>query len=85
MLRSVPKSAQQDVSHFVVVINYVVETSTLKACLAFPERYNGKSSAQRRVTALRFVHSYPGEVHFAVKQTCRRFHQLNGQVIWKEV
>ena len=57
-----------------------IETSTLKACLASPERYNGKSSAQRRITALRLVLGYPGEDHFAVKQTHRRFYQHHGQV-----
>ena len=57
-----------------------VETSTLKACLASHERYNGKSSAQRKITALRLVHSYLGEVHFTVKQTLRRFYQHHGQV-----
>ena len=57
-----------------------VETSTLKAYLGSLERYNGKSSAQRRITALRLVLGYPGEVHFAVKQTHRRFYQHHGQV-----
>ena len=49
--------------------------------MASRERYNGKSSAQTKITALRFVHGYRiGEVHFAVKQTLRRFYQHHGQV-----